>query len=58
MRIFLNIYTVHTYVEGGTARGTTALVFLQLHSSLYTGTVLVHVLSRVVRVHPTGVTSD
>jgi hypothetical protein len=27
-------------VEGGTARGTTALVYLQLNSSLYTGTVL------------------
>ncbi len=35
----------HT-VEGDTARGTTALVYLQLHSSLYTGTV--HVLSSVV----------
>jgi hypothetical protein len=36
-----------TTVEGGTARGTcmTALVYLQLHTSLYTGTV--HVLSRV-----------
>ena len=32
-------------VEGGTARGTTTLVYLQLHISLYTGTV--HVLSRV-----------
>ncbi len=28
-----------TTVEGGTARGTTALVYWQLHSSLYTGTV-------------------
>ncbi len=39
-------------VEGGTTRGTTALVYLQLHSSLYTGTV--HVLSSVVGVHPTS----
>jgi hypothetical protein len=37
-------------VEGGTARGTTALVYFQLHISLYTGTV--HVLSRVAGVHP------
>jgi hypothetical protein len=42
-------------VEGGTARGTTALVYLQLHSSLYTGTV--HVLSSVVGVHPTSLTA-
>ncbi len=28
-----------TTVEGGTARGTTTLVYLQLHISLYTGTV-------------------
>jgi hypothetical protein len=42
-----------TTVEGGT---TTALVYLQLHSSLYTGTV--HVLSSVVGVHPTGLTAD
>jgi hypothetical protein len=28
-----------TTVEGGTARGTTALVYLQLHISLYKGTV-------------------
>jgi hypothetical protein len=33
-------------VEGDTARGTTTLVYLQLHISLYTGTV--HVLSRVL----------
>ncbi len=39
-----------TTVEGGTARGTTALVYLQLHISLYTGTV--HVLFRVVGIHP------
>ncbi len=42
-------------VEEGT-RGTTALVYLQLHSSLYTGTV--HVLSSVVGVHPTSLTAD
>ncbi len=35
-------------VEEGTARGTTTLVYLQLHISLYTGTV--HVLSRVAGV--------
>jgi hypothetical protein len=45
-----------TTVEGGTARGKTALVYLQLHISLYTGTV--HVLSRVVGVHPTSLTAD
>jgi hypothetical protein len=39
-----------TTVEGGTARDTTALVYLQLHISLYTGTV--HVLSRVAGIHP------
>ncbi len=39
-----------TTVEEGTARGTTTLVYLQLHISLYTNTV--HVLSRVVGVHP------
>jgi hypothetical protein len=43
-------------VEGGTARGTTTLVYLQLHISLYTGTV--HVLSRVAGVHPTSLTVD
>jgi hypothetical protein len=37
-------------VEGDTARGTTTLVYLQLHISLYTGTV--HVLSRVAGIHP------
>jgi hypothetical protein len=37
-------------VEEGTTRGTTALVYLQLHISLYTGTV--HVLSGVAGVHP------
>ncbi len=47
---------IYVLVEGCTARGTTALVYLQLHSSLYTGTV--HVLSSVVRVHPTGLTAD
>jgi hypothetical protein len=45
-----------TTVEGGAARGTTALVYLQLHISLYTGTV--HVLSRVAGVHPTSLTVD
>ncbi len=44
-----------TTVEGGTTRGTTALAYLQLHSSLYTGTA--HVLSSVVGVHPTGLTA-
>ncbi len=39
-----------TTVEGGTTRGTTALVHLQLHISLYTDTV--HVLSRVAGIHP------
>jgi hypothetical protein len=43
-------------VEGGTTRGTTALLYLQLHISLYTGTV--HVLSSVVGVHPTSLTAD
>jgi hypothetical protein len=43
-------------VEEGTTRGTTALVYLQLHRSLYTGTV--HVLPGVVGVHPTGLTAD
>jgi hypothetical protein len=43
-------------VEGGTARGTTALVYLQLHISLYTDTV--HVLSSVAGVHPTSLTAD
>ncbi len=42
-------------VEEGTTRGTTALVYLQLHSSLYTGAL--HVLSSVVGVHPTGLTA-
>jgi hypothetical protein len=45
-----------TTVEGGKTRGTTALVYLQLHISLYTGTV--HVLSSVAGVHPTGLTAD
>ncbi len=39
-----------TTVEEGTTRDTTALVYLQLHISLYTGTV--HVLSRVAGIHP------
>ncbi len=43
-------------VEGDTARGTAALVYLQLHISLYTGTV--HVLSSVAEVHPTSLTVD
>jgi hypothetical protein len=43
-------------VEGDTARGTTTLVYLQLHISLYTGTV--HVLHRVAGVHPTSLTVD
>jgi hypothetical protein len=43
------------HVEGDTARATT-LVYLQLHISLYTGTV--HVLSRVAGVHPTSLTVD
>ncbi len=45
-----------TTVEASKTRGTTALVYLQLHSSLYTGTV--HVLSSVVGGHPTGLTAD
>jgi hypothetical protein len=44
-----------TTVEASETRGTTALVYLQLHSSLYTGTV--HVLSRVAGVHPAGLTA-
>ncbi len=44
-----------TTVEEGT-RGMTALVYLQLHISLYTGTV--NVLSRVAGVHPTSLTAD
>jgi hypothetical protein len=43
-------------VEGDTARGTTTLVNLKLHISLYTGTV--HVLSGVAGVHPTSLTVD
>jgi hypothetical protein len=45
-----------TTVEGGTTRGMTALVYLQLHISLYTCTV--HVLSSVAGLHPTGLTAD
>ncbi len=37
-------------VEGDATRGTTTLVYLQLHISLCTGTV--HVLSRVAGIHP------
>ncbi len=46
----------HSTVEASKTRGTTALVYLQLHSSLYTGTV--HVLSSVAGVHPAGLTAD
>ncbi len=53
---FNEVLPVQDTVEGGTARGTTALVYLQLHISLYTGTV--HVLSRVAGVHPTSPTAD
>jgi hypothetical protein len=45
-----------TTVEEGATRGTTALVYLQLHISLYTGTV--HVLSRVAGEHLTSLTAD
>jgi hypothetical protein len=44
-----------TTVEVSETRGTTALVYLQLHSSLYTGTV--HVQSSVAG-DPTGLTAD
>ncbi len=37
-------------VEGDATRGTTTLVYLQLHISLYTGTV--YALSRVAGIHP------
>ncbi len=37
-------------VEGDATRGSTTLVYLQLHISLYTDTV--HVLSRVAGIHP------
>jgi hypothetical protein len=50
---FFNFYCT---VEASETRGTAALVYLQLHSSLYTGTV--HVLSSVAGVHPTGLTAD
>ncbi len=39
-----------TTVEGGTTRGTTALVYWQLH--------YIQVLYRVIGVHPTGLTVD
>jgi hypothetical protein len=42
--------SIYGPVEEGTTRGMTALVYLQLHISLYTGTV--HVLSRVAGIHP------
>jgi hypothetical protein len=45
-----------TTMEASETRGTTALVYLQLHSSSYT--VTVHVLSSVAGVHPTGLTAD
>ncbi len=45
-----------TTVEEGTMRGSTALVYLQLNISLYTGTV--NVLSRVAGIHPTSLTAD
>jgi hypothetical protein len=41
-----------TTVEVSAARGTTALVYLQLHISLYTDTV--HVLASIAGVRPTG----
>jgi hypothetical protein len=47
-------YTKEVFVEGGTTRGTTALVYWQLHSSLYT----VQVLYMVTGLHPTGLTVD
>jgi hypothetical protein len=53
---FLGGRIIKAPVEGGTARGTTTLVYLQLHINLYTGTV--HVLSRVAGVHPTSLTVD
>jgi hypothetical protein len=43
-------------VEVSETRGTTALVYCLINSSLYTGTV--HVLSSVAEVHPTGLTAD
>ncbi len=43
------LHIIRRSVEGGTARGMTALVYLQLHISLYTGTV--HVLSGVAGVY-------
>ncbi len=46
----LTIYCKHNIVEGDATRGTTTLVYLQLHISLYTGTV--HVLSRVAGIRP------
>ncbi len=52
LKYFLNCFW--DSVEGGTTRGTTALVYWQLHSSLYT----VQVQYRVLRVHPTGLTQE
>jgi hypothetical protein len=46
MSEFANVHIV----EGDATRGTTTLVYLQLHISLYTGTV--HVLSRVAGIRP------
>ncbi len=43
-------YVNKEFVEGDATRGTTTLVYLQLHISLYTGTV--HVLARVAGIHP------
>ncbi len=48
-RVFCVYWVLYT-VEGDATRGTTTLVYLQLHISLYTGTV--HVLSRVAGIHP------
>jgi hypothetical protein len=47
--LFINGVATDT-VEGDATRGTTTLVYLQLHISLYTGTV--HVLSRVAGIRP------
>jgi hypothetical protein len=52
----LHLVALVDLVAKGTVRGTTTLVYLQLHISLYTDTV--HVLSRVAGVHPTSLTID
>jgi hypothetical protein len=44
------IFFIVVIVEGDSERGTTTLVYLQLHISLYTGAV--HVLRKVAGVHP------